>query len=253
MIEDLLDEGYDYVLTARFLTDFLERRFSRYRQMSGGRFLVALREALNSEQICMMTSLLKAGINVWDEDLKDESQDRDLERLVIEASEMKFEDIQLKEDSMEVVAYIGGYIIKSLLEAFDRQKPRVDCSLCKMFLLHHNNEINTEYLKLVSRGGLNIPSSSLLHYSASTFGMLQMLEPVLRRYNVNERRACEHLFGLYGPEPDFVCDEHCEWAGKIANRIIVNIFYNNAQKESKDKKRKDNVELTKFKKRQREK
>ena len=115
-----------------------------------------------------------------------------------------------------------------------------------MFLLDHNNEINTKYLKLLSRGGLKIPSSSLLHYSASTFGMLQMLEPVLRRYNVNERRACEHLFELYAP--DFVCDEHCEWAGKIANRIIVNIFYNNAQKESKDKKRKDNVD--KFKKRQ---
>ena len=118
-----------------------------------------------------------------------------------------------------------------------------------MFLLDHNNEINTEYLKLVSRGGLKIPSSSLLHYTASTFGMLQMLEPVLRRYEVNERSACEHLFELYGPAPEFVCDEHCEWAGKIADRIIVNIYFNTAQTESKDKKRKDNVE--KFKKRQR--
>ena len=103
------------MLTARFLTDFLERRFSRYRQMSGGRFLVGLREVLNSAEICMMTSLLKAGINFWDEDLKDETHDRELERLVMEVREMKFEDIELKEDSMEVVAYIGGYIVKSLV------------------------------------------------------------------------------------------------------------------------------------------
>ena len=40
LIEELLAEGYQYVLTARFQTDPLERRFSRYRQMSGGAFLL---------------------------------------------------------------------------------------------------------------------------------------------------------------------------------------------------------------------
>ena len=40
LIEDLLKDGYNYVLTAPFLTDYLERRFSRYRQMSGGLFLL---------------------------------------------------------------------------------------------------------------------------------------------------------------------------------------------------------------------
>ena len=79
LIEDLLKEDYVYVLTARFLTNFLERRFSRYRQMSGGKFLVALREILNSAQICMMTSLLKAGSNVWEVDLRYESQEGELE------------------------------------------------------------------------------------------------------------------------------------------------------------------------------
>ena len=43
LIEDLLSEGYEYVLTSRFQSDPLERRFSQYRQMSGGRFLVGLR------------------------------------------------------------------------------------------------------------------------------------------------------------------------------------------------------------------
>ena len=237
LIEDLLNEGYDYVLTSRFLTDFLERRFSRYRQMSGGRFLVALREVLNSAQICMMTSLLKAGINVWEEDLKDETHDQDLEKLVLEASKMRFDEITLKKESMEVVAYIGGYIVKSLL---DKEKNST-CSACKTCLLDHDNEINTEYLRLVSRGGLRTPSSALMQYTGSMFGMLQMLEPVIRKFNVNERRACERLFELYGAAPDFVCEEHNEWAGKIANRIIVNIFYNNVQKASKDKKRKQSV------------
>ena len=49
LIEDLLQEGYAYVLTARFQTDPLERQFSKYRQMGGGRFLVELQEATNNE------------------------------------------------------------------------------------------------------------------------------------------------------------------------------------------------------------
>ena len=39
LIQDLLHENYSYVLTARFQSDPLER-YSKYRQMSGGRFWV---------------------------------------------------------------------------------------------------------------------------------------------------------------------------------------------------------------------
>ena len=40
LIEELLDEGYRYILTSRFQSDPIETRFGQYRQMSGGRFLV---------------------------------------------------------------------------------------------------------------------------------------------------------------------------------------------------------------------
>ena len=58
LIEDLLREGYDYVLLARLLSDALERHFSKYRQMSGGRFLVSLLEVSNSERILKLRSIL---------------------------------------------------------------------------------------------------------------------------------------------------------------------------------------------------
>ena len=54
-IEELLSEGYRFVLTAKFQTDPLERRFSRYRQMNGGRFLVGLREVTTTEKIIKIT------------------------------------------------------------------------------------------------------------------------------------------------------------------------------------------------------
>ena len=51
-----------------------------------------------------------------------------------------------------------------------------------------------------------------LYHTIPMFGMLEMLEPIMRKYNVNERRACEKIMKLYDPTPGFAC-------GKIANRI----------------------------------
>ena len=72
LIEDLLQEGFDYVLISRLQSDPLERRFSKYRQMSAGRFLVALREVLCSEKILQMKSLFKENLNLWELDVRPE-------------------------------------------------------------------------------------------------------------------------------------------------------------------------------------
>ena len=45
----LLSKGYEYVLTVRFQTEPLERRFSQYRQMNGRSFCVSLNEVMRSE------------------------------------------------------------------------------------------------------------------------------------------------------------------------------------------------------------
>ena len=51
LIEDLLSEGYSYVLTTRLQSDPFERRYGKYRQMSGGRFLVSAKDVSRSENI----------------------------------------------------------------------------------------------------------------------------------------------------------------------------------------------------------
>ena len=50
LIEDLLSDGYNYVLICRLQTDPLEKHFGKLRQMSGGRFLVSLREVESSQK-----------------------------------------------------------------------------------------------------------------------------------------------------------------------------------------------------------
>ena len=75
LIDELLNDGHDFVLTAGLQSDLIERCFSQYRQMNGGRFLVSLREVLNAERILCCRSLIKKNINFWKEDLKPESNE----------------------------------------------------------------------------------------------------------------------------------------------------------------------------------
>ena len=67
--DDLLNENYDYILTSRFQSDTVKRNFSKYKQMSGGRFLVSLREINNSEKILLLNSIIKADLNFWKENI----------------------------------------------------------------------------------------------------------------------------------------------------------------------------------------
>ena len=62
LIDILLNEACQYVITVTLQSDPIERRFSQYRQMSGGRFLVSLREVLNSERILRCRSLIKENL-----------------------------------------------------------------------------------------------------------------------------------------------------------------------------------------------
>ena len=75
VIDELLNNGYYFVLTARLQSDPIECHFSHYRQMSGGRFLVSLREEPNTEWIFSCRSLIKKDINFWKEDLQPESNE----------------------------------------------------------------------------------------------------------------------------------------------------------------------------------
>ena len=77
LIDELLNDGYDYILTARLQSDPIERRFSQYRQMSGGRFLVSLREVRNTERILSCRSLINNDVNFWKKDLQQPESNED--------------------------------------------------------------------------------------------------------------------------------------------------------------------------------
>ena len=111
LIDDLIQEGYDYFLISRLLTDPLELRFSKYRQMSGGRFLIGLRELETSERMLAVKTLLKESVNIWEEDVRKESCNISLMKLFDDKLQEILPDIEecnLDSESFEVATVISG-------------------------------------------------------------------------------------------------------------------------------------------------
>ena len=86
------------------------RRFGQYRQMSGGRFLVGLREAILSEKIIKLKTLLKDDINITNIMDSNVEHDENIETLLhhVDLSCCSDEMVTLSEDSREVGIYIAS-------------------------------------------------------------------------------------------------------------------------------------------------
>ena len=81
--------------------------------MSGSRFLVSLREVLNSERILSCRSLIKENINFWEEDLEPDNVQSTmvLDELFDNQNEEIVKSV-LDIHSAEVATTISGYIAK---------------------------------------------------------------------------------------------------------------------------------------------
>ena len=139
LIEDLLCEGYDFVVPRRLQSDPLEKRFSRYRQMGGGRFLVSLREVLTSERILAVNSLLKEKVNFWEEDLSlNKDPVFDEFTLELQSISAEIQEASLCAESVEVALTIAGYIATKL-ESIS------NCKKCKDLLLLVDKKHGNKY------------------------------------------------------------------------------------------------------------
>ena len=238
LIEDLLAEGYDYVLVARFQSDPLERRFSQYRQMSGGRFLVGLREVSCSERILACRSLILEDIDFWKENIRPQISEANVAEFLEEVSvlETEIQECSLDDDSREVSTMLAGYVSLQL-------QSRSKCTSCKEKLVTDADGVEKDkYLKILSRGGLTTPSQSLADFVDDCFAILDFIDPLFVQHKITKVRDVSiKVLEQYGPKPAFVCSKHLEWGSKFAMKPIINIFNNNKQKLSTDAVRKDNV------------
>ena len=98
----------------------MERRFGQYRQMSGERFLVGLREATSSEKIIKFKTLLKDDVDISNIIDSKVEHDEKIETLFhhVEISRCSDETVTFSEDSRAVAIYIDCYVAKKLKERF---------------------------------------------------------------------------------------------------------------------------------------
>ena len=100
--------------------------------MSGGRFLVSLRDVRNKERILSCGSLIKNNVNFWKEYLQQpESNEDESYEMIDEMLRDRIEEISesvLDDDSSEVATTISGYIAKKLLK---RRSPSMT-TICRM-------------------------------------------------------------------------------------------------------------------------
>lgn len=246
LTEDLLSEGYMYVMTGRFQTDPLERRFSRYRQMSGGRFLVSLREVNTSEKIAAISSLLKESIDFWKfpvlKDTDTATMTSNFKAQLDTVSE-DMDDCVLDKDAEQVAAVIAGYAAKKMIE-------RNKCEDCKQLCKASEEEKHQPengYLNNLSRGGLFVPSFGLRKYVSKCFAIIDVCHDIIIHSPLSERAAAELSLDRNDLPKPFLCSKHSTqiW---LFNRIVANVYFNNERKRLSGTKRKDEVRA--FKQRQ---
>ena len=239
LVDELLDSGeYKFVSIRKMQSDPLEKRYSQYRQMSGGRFLVGLTEVNNSERILACRSLLKADVNFWEEGLDLRKEKIDLEPLksAIESEDNRLSEATLCEESIEVASTVAGYIAKKLSK-------RSKCKACKKALvLPPRSAFDNKYFNILSRGGYTVPSAPVADFVGNGFAILDTAESIIFQFpSIPTKTACEFVLNQYSMPAQFTCDEHRDWGMKFAIKSIINIFNNNKQKASADKVRKDVV------------
>ena len=116
LIYELIDDGYEFVRTTRFQNNPIERRFLQYLQMSGGRFVVRLREVFNSERILSCRSLIKENYNFWEENIDSDAEESldSINDLFDERADEIMEAV-LDDDARDVATTMSDYVAKRFI------------------------------------------------------------------------------------------------------------------------------------------
>ena len=108
-----------------------------------------------------------------------------------------------------------------------------------------------EYLIILNRGGLSIPSPNLMNYVYDVFAVLSATENVLiSQSKLTSRNAAKEALSYIMGCCNFTCENHKVDCQKVVISTTVNVLFNNKRKISTASVRKDNA--ASFKKQKRE-
>lgn len=243
LIEDLLSEGYEFVLTARFQSDPLERRYGQYRQMSGGRFLISAKDASRSENILKIKSLVKEGFDIVSDIKMVEDSSKSGEELLraVEEELGDVDAIKLDESSRKVSDHVAGYFVRKTHDIFH--------PCCGKNLKGEKENSNSEYINILSRGGLLCPSEKLADIVSQAFALLDASSPAIRLCDLPSKKAGFLILSRYLDTSGIVCEGHEKMFSDRLKNTICNCFFDGQRKRSNESVVEDRVAAFKKNKR----
>ena len=227
LIEDLFADGYEYVLTAKFQGDTLEKRYWQYRQLSGGRFLVSMKDVSRSENILKIKSLVKEGFNI-DQSLKVDNVENEAVQQFLKDVELVIPDpdsIQLHPNTKEVSDNVAGYIA--------RKSKKLLLNCCGEDI-KSDKEPQATYISILSRGGLITPSEPLSNAVSRAFGLLDATSVFIRKSGLPSKRAGFEILKKYLDTDGIACSTH---SALFSNRLmctVCNCFFDAQRKRSNE-------------------
>ena len=91
------------------------------------------------------------------------------------------------------------------------------------------DSFRNKYFDDLNRRGLTVPSTTLSDFVSSSFVILNYARDHIDNNLV--RHTAEILMKKHAPMSIFASDQYSEEGFKFTSRTVVNIFYNNKQKE----------------------
>ena len=109
------------------------------------------------------------------------------------------------------------------------------------------------YFQILSKGGLTIPSISLVNYVFTAFAILDYSVDVITQFDLPPHSAAERTLCHFSSDnfEQYTCSIHESIGRRFCNRAVANVFFNNKIKLSTDSAVANGLKA--FKKRQREK
>ena len=115
----------------------------------------------------------------------------------------------------------------------------------KIFNNKGNGHDHDKYLRLLSRGGLTVPSLALTDFIFQTFTILHYISPTIHKEKKkNNRKITENVLPKHlNIVVNFACVNHEDWAVRFSVRAFINSFYNNEQKITNQSVREDQIKI----------
>ena len=118
----------------------------------------------------------------------------------------------LDDDARQVATTISGHVIKRFIK-------RSSCNLCKQTLASQEVDLEHDsYLKLLSRGGLFVPSRQLADFVCSCFSILDFLKKKIVLLGMPVAKVATSILKRYRSFPHFSCNMDHDWSCKFASK-----------------------------------